>query len=289
MRRSSKCQRLIWRVSSGRGWFRITSLARRPSCSARRPKLTMSCCGSAISWPVSSIRKPRGKRVASRQSSVNSSCDSASPFSKTLPSGRHIRRDVRPSSWKTGRVRRISPGSAVGATRAQTLTASPLTATPSLSTEPQCMPMRSCNWCCRARVAFSSAMRWCRLISARTPASAVGKAQNAPSPAVSTMRPCSGLKHSFSRSACSCCSCRPAASPKRAKYGVEPTMSENTSSIWHSKRRVSSCCSWFCNRMMSVIERLLKSVIWALGRDSLHCASGLGGWPRCTPALEGGI
>src|SRR5437763_329964 len=50
-------------------------------------------------------------------------------------------------------------------------------------------------------------------------------------------------RHSPTRSTCSCCSCRPGASPNRAKYSVEPTMSANASAAWRWMRRVSSSCS----------------------------------------------
>jgi hypothetical protein len=126
------------------------------------------------------------------------------------------------------------------------------------------MPIRTDSWCSRARAAFSRAIACWNATIPRTPASAPGKTQNTPSPTASTMRPCASVAAWPSRSKCSWCSWRPTASPKRAKYGVEPTMSENTMSSERSKRRRSSFWSWFCRRTISVmprVPRVLRSII----------------------------
>jgi len=87
--------------------------------------------------------------------------------------------------------------------------------------------MRTLSCWLQARCSFSADTFCSSAVIAEAAALALAKQAKTPSLAVSTMRPpCSG-RHSEIRSMCSCWSCRPASSQKRAKYAVEPTTSLN--------------------------------------------------------------
>ncbi len=223
-------------------------MRRYPAAAARVPRRSPRCAGGAETRRIAPVERPAVRPAA------------ATPFSGSAPSARQHSRPLRPSSWKAARVRRISPGSRRrGHARAQidriaadddavAQHRSPVQADAHL----QLVLAGRARRCWRRSGAES---RSPRRAPDRPQRSSRRRRRRRFPPRV--RRPLTAALPSRSR--CSCCSCRPAASPKRSKYGVDATMSEKTSSIWRSKRRVSSCCSWFCSRMMSVIVSAPRS------------------------------